>query len=304
MSGVHAGAINLAPTMRLLTATVTANTEIYAGVHLIEMHAPQLAQTAQPGQYCMVRCCDALASDPLLRRPFFIHTVQRARGVCTLLIALRGRGTSWLVKQQEGAALDILGPLGHGWVVGPTVRNLLLISEGVMISAVTLLAQQAIEQELAVTLVNLCAGPEEIYPAVLLPAEVEYHVYTPGSNPGQDAEERAAQARPPRIPTTPTLTGRTDHLLKSSIVPPQAIGNYFAWADAACCSVSHGTSQALYQQYERVRQKHFAQGIVLRPLVCGGGICLACTIETLSGPKLACRDGPVFDLGEIVALRS
>src|SRR5258707_14287685 len=101
--------------MRLSTASITVNTEIRRGVHLIEMHAPQLAQAAQPGQYCMVRCCDRVASDPLLRRPFFVHTVRRERGLCTLLVHVRGRGTAWLVKQQEGASLDILGPLGQGF---------------------------------------------------------------------------------------------------------------------------------------------------------------------------------------------
>src|SRR5205085_8700955 len=101
--------------MRLSIATITANAEIRTGMHLIEMHAPQLAQAVQPGQYCMVRCCDVEASDPLLRRPFFVQSVQRSLGLCSLLVSVCGRGTSWLSKQCEGATLDILGPLGHGW---------------------------------------------------------------------------------------------------------------------------------------------------------------------------------------------
>ena len=140
--------------MRLYTAIITANTEIRPGLHLVELHLPALAQAVQPGQYCMVRCCHPAATDPLLRRPFFVHTVQRRQGLCTLLVHIRGRGTSWLSTQREGAALDILGPMGHGWEVRSTVRNLLLVSEGSMFTAVTLLAQSAIEQELAVTLVG------------------------------------------------------------------------------------------------------------------------------------------------------
>src|SRR6266849_4038459 len=141
-------------TLRLSIATITSNIEIRTGVHMIEMHAPQLAQAVQPGQYCMVRCCHAEATDPLLRRPFFVHSIQRGQGLCTLLVYVRGRGTSWLAQQQEGATLDILGPLGHGWTVRPTVRNLLLISEEAYITSLILLAQNAIEQELAVTLVT------------------------------------------------------------------------------------------------------------------------------------------------------
>src|SRR5260370_5579704 len=101
----------------------------------------------------MVRCCDRVASDPLLRRPFFVHTVRRERGLCTLLVHVRGRGTAWLVKQQGAVSLDILGPMGHGWTLRPTVRNLLLISEETHIPALTLLAQHAIEQGLAVLVI-------------------------------------------------------------------------------------------------------------------------------------------------------
>jgi dihydroorotate dehydrogenase electron transfer subunit len=142
------------------------------------MHTPQLAQAVQPGQYCMVRCCDTLATDPLLRRPFFVHTVQRSQGLCSLLVHVRGRGTAWLVKQQEGASLDILGPMGHGWIVRPVVRNLLLITEGPYIPALTLLAQSAIEQELAVTVIQQCENADSVYPPALLPAEVEYQIVT------------------------------------------------------------------------------------------------------------------------------
>src|SRR5438067_2037350 len=132
-------------TLRLSIATITSNIELRTGMHLIVMYAPQLTQAVQPGQYCMIRCCHAEATGPLLRRPFFVHSVQRGQGLCTLLVYVRGRGTSWLAKQQEGAMLDILGPVGHGWAIRPTVRNLLLVSEEAYITSLILLAQKAIE---------------------------------------------------------------------------------------------------------------------------------------------------------------
>src|SRR5450755_1904235 len=116
--------------MRLSSATIIANTEIRPGLRLLELRSPHLAQAAQPGQYCMVRCCDALATDPLLRRPFFIHAIQRAGGQCSLLVAARGRGSAWLARPPEHATLDVLGPLGHGWEVRPHARNLVLIGDG------------------------------------------------------------------------------------------------------------------------------------------------------------------------------
>ncbi|MFL5627445.1 MAG: hypothetical protein ACJ788_17855, partial [Ktedonobacteraceae bacterium] len=223
----------------------------------------------QPGQYCMVRCCHSLANDPLLRRPFFIHSVQRGQGLCTLLVHVHGRGTAWLIQQQIGATLDVLGPLGHGWDVRSTVRNLLLISEGSLINAVALLAQIASAQEVVVTLVGQFDTAAQVYPPALLPPEVEYHIVTTDGSVGTRGDLQSA------------LTA------------------YLPWADAACCSVSRETSMHLYSHFERLRTRHFAQGLLLHPLVCGNGVCLACTVQTYSGPSLICRDGPVFDLREV-----
>lgn len=261
--------------MRLYTAPIIANSEIRPGVHLLEIYLPQLAQSVQAGQYCMVRCCHPTANDPLLRRPFFVHSVRRDQGTCTFLVHVRGRGTAWLAGQGAGVALDIMGPLGHGWEIRSTVRNLLLVSDGSAISSVTLLAQVANEQELAVTLVGQFATVEEAYPPALLPPEVEYHIVTPGSGSGQ-----------------PGQFGKPDEIVA-------ALGEYLPWADAAYLNVSRETSVTLYNRYERLRGKHFAQGTLLYPLVCGSGICLTCSVETRGGTKLLCRDGLVFALHDI-----
>ncbi len=256
--------------MRLYTAIVTANKEVRSDARLIEMYVPQLAQSVQPGQYCMLRCSPAQASDPLLRRPFFIHSVQqRDAGRCSLLVHVRGRGTSWLATQREGSLLDILGPMGHGWSIRPTVSNLLLVSEGTGIAGLTFLAQTALEQELSVTLVAAYENEHEVYPPALLPPEVEYHIVTKDGSTGQQGDILSV------------------------------LGTYVSWADAACLCVARETSVALYSHFERLRLKHFAQAALVRPLVCGNGVCLTCSVETRSGSRLVCRDGPVFDLREI-----
>ncbi len=253
--------------MRMTTGIIIANTAIRPGLHLLDLYAPYIAQAVQPGQYCMVRCGDTQATDPLLRRPFFLHATQRARQQCSLLVAASGRGSAWLTRQPEHARLDILGPMGHGWEIRPGVRNLLLIGDGAAIAALTLLAQVAIEQELAVTLLCQFANDAEVYPPTLLAPEIEYHVTT------------ATNGERPLL---------------------ERIGDSLAWADAVYCSVSLETAQTLYQRYERLRQKHIAQSLITRPLVCANGACLTCAIETQAGSKLVCRDGPVFTLEELV----
>ncbi len=252
--------------MRLHSTTITETTPIRSGVQLLTVHAPNLAQTVQPGQFCMVRCCPPDASDPLLRRPFYVHGVNRSRGTCTFYVQVQGRGTAWLALQPEGTVLDVLGPLGHGWTLRSTIRNALLLAEERSISALTLLAQVALEQDIAVTLINQSRTIEESYPPALLSPEIEYRVVT------EQQDKNLLQTLPEILP----------------------------WADAAYCSVSHETSSALYTRFERLRAKNFAQGTITRPLACGTGVCFACSVETHSGQKLVCRDGPVFDLRDSV----
>lgn len=256
--------------MRLYTAILVANTNIQSNVYLLDLYVPQLAQAVAPGQYCMVRCCSSFAADPLLRRPFYIHSVQHTQGICRLLIHVRGRGTAWLVQQAEGSTLELLGPLGHGWSIRPTTRNLLLINEGASIAALPFLAQVALEQELAVAVVSQTVTADEAYPPVLFSPEVEYHIITADGSTGRHGE------------------------LQYLISP------YLSWADAVCCSVSRETALALYNSFERLHTKHFAQCAYTQPLVCGTGACFACSVETHSGQKLVCRDGPIFDLRDLV----
>lgn len=253
--------------MRSLTVTLTANSEIQPGVHLLEVQAPQLARTAQPGQYCMLRACDSLASDPLLRRPFFVAQVEPGRDVCRFLVYQRGRASTWLARQQSGMQLDLLGPLGHGWTIRPEARNLLLIGEDPLLAALLLFANHAIERELSVTLIHCVSGAEQGYPAALLPPEIEYQVLAAADVAGALAAQ---------------------------------LGEYLIWADTVCCSVSAILLAALMHGSSRWREKHFAQAIVARPLMCVSGTCLACQIETRHGPRLVCRDGPVLALRDLL----
>jgi dihydroorotate dehydrogenase electron transfer subunit len=253
--------------MRLFTATLLANNEISSGVHLLEMYAPELAQSAQPGQYCMLRCCDSLASDPLLRRAFFVHEIEVDQGLCRLLVYRRGRGSAWLARQPAGAPLDLLGPLGHGWTLRPAVHNLLLLAEAPVLAAVLSVARQALQHDIAVTLLSYTSQGEASYPAALLPPEVEYQILQREETPEALAEQ---------------------------------ISSYLLWADQVCCSVSRETLQVLVPLSTRWRDRHFAQVVLWSPLICASGACFSCQIETRHGSRLLCRAGPVFSLNDLV----
>lgn len=251
--------------MQHFTAPVLSNQVIVPGTHLLEVRASALAQLARPGQYCMLRACDKLARDPLLRRPFFVQGVDPLHGLCRFLISVRGRASAWLAQQQIGMELDILGPSGHGWMIRPETQNLLLLGEPPFLSALLSLLSPSALPELSITLINF--NPEGVgsYPAVLLPPEIEYQIFT----------------------------GSTEALALS-------LKAYLAWADEVCCSVSRGTLWSLVGEDSRWQDQQFAQAALSEPLFCVSETCLACQVETRRGFRRVCREGPVFPLSELV----
>ncbi len=251
--------------MPLYTAQLMTKHEIAPDSYLLEVHAPQLAQTVQPGQYCMVRCADLYASDPFLRRAFFVHEIERERGICRFLLSVYGRGTGWLSRQQVGTELDILGPLGRGWTLSSRTRNLLLLGERPLLAAVTCLAQHALAQELTVTLIDYVGETHRPgYPAALLSPEIEYQVFS--GTPEQLAHQLSA---------------------------------YLGWADNVYCSVSRETLALLMRTDVRWQEPSFAQVALGEALPCALGTCMNCQVETQRGLRLVCRDGPVFALSEL-----
>lgn len=79
------------------------------------VEAPEIASAARPGQFAMLRVSDASSSDPLLRRPLSIH--DRNESEVEFFFSVAGRGTDILAAKKPGDRLDVLGPLGRGFVL-------------------------------------------------------------------------------------------------------------------------------------------------------------------------------------------
>ncbi|MFC1919157.1 hypothetical protein ACFLWW_04235 [Chloroflexota bacterium] len=52
-------------------------------------------------------------------------------------------------------------------------------------------------------------------------------------------------------------------------------------------------------QLSELKEKPVQVSLEVR-MGCGRGVCYGCTIKTKQGPKLACEDGPVFNLDDIL----
>lgn len=92
----------------------------------IVFEAPDIAKTAQPGQFLELLFGDNYA--PLLRRPFSLYRVDRAAGTCSVLYLARGSFTSGLAQKRPGDRVSLLGPLGrpYRWNAGEVGRHILI----------------------------------------------------------------------------------------------------------------------------------------------------------------------------------
>lgn len=87
----------------------------------MRLHCPDLAQSAQPGQFVHVLThpnSDSFSFDPLLRRAFSIMNVKSEgkegdKSAIDVLFRAEGRGTMLLAQSQVGDEIDLIGPLGR-----------------------------------------------------------------------------------------------------------------------------------------------------------------------------------------------
>jgi dihydroorotate dehydrogenase electron transfer subunit len=244
-------------------ATVVANEEIMPGVYLIRLDCPDIASSARPGRFVMVRC---EGIEYQLRRPLSIHRLEENE--LSLLFSVVGRGTRWLARCQAGDRLDLLGALGNGFIIHPDSQDLLLAAGGIGIAPLAFMAGEAIKKGKRVTLLLGASAAGQLYPSKLLPAGVRLVTITEDGSEGERG-------------------------LITDILPDFSDG-----ADQlfACGPL------AMYQTMARMAElKDKAVQVSLEVRMgCGLGICYACTVKTKNGLRQTCKDGPVFELDEVL----
>lgn len=257
--------------MQEIVATVLANEEVMPGTHVIWLEAPPVARAAKPGQFLMARGWPRY--DPVLRRPLSIHRVERPRRGsptrCAVMAAESGRGTGLLARAQPGDSWEVLGPLGKGYSIETKARNLLLIGGGLGLAPLVMLAEEAVSQGRAVTLLQGAVTEASLYPSYLLPPEVEAFAVTGDGSVGRQ--------------------GRV-----SDVAP-----DYLSWADQVFACGSWGLYASLAQHASFFHGKSFQVLAEVTAMGCGFGICLGCTVETARGYRLVCTEGPRFELMEL-----
>jgi len=248
--------------LRQTTAIVISNKEVIPAVYLIWLDSPQIAPQTQPGQFVMVRC----GEDTVLRRPLSVH--RRDGNKIALLFTVIGKGTYWLSQCKAGDNIDLLGPLGNGYSINSGSHNLLLVAGGIGIAPLCFLAQQALHRGCSVTLLLGASTTTQLYPKNLLPAKVKLIIATEDGTAGKKG-------------------------LVTDLLP-----DFIGGADQIFACGPTSMYQTMINQ-NLLKTKLVQISLEIR-MGCGLGVCYGCTVKTKSGLRQVCKDGPIFDLDDIL----
>lgn len=258
---------------RIFTGTIMDVEPIMGDSSLITFSAPEaVVAMAYPGNFVDILCRGEESFDPLLRRPLSVYRADLKTSQMTVLVRPYGRGSSWLCGQPVGTRLDIMGPLGTRFDVAPKSRNLLMVAGGVGAAPLLMLAEQAVARGLSVTYLMGAMTGTALLPASAFKGEIEYVVATDDGSQGSPG-------------------------FVTALVP-----EYLRWADQifSCGPTPMFHSLRDVIRAHRVGSSPSVQVSMERTMACALGACLGCVVETKSGMKTSCVEGPVFDMEQVV----
>jgi dihydroorotate dehydrogenase electron transfer subunit len=250
------------------SVTVVANDRLAEGVGLMVLRAPRVAAAVQPGQFVHLRL--DTHSETILRRPFSVHRVHGEH--IELLYQVLGAGTLRMAEKRPGdTSMDVVGPLGHGWVIPDGVAHALLVAGGLGAAPLGMLAERLAERGVAVSVAQGAPTAERLVARGLFERVARaVHVATDDGSAG----ERGLVT----LPVAEMLSAeRFDVAYTCGPEPMQrAVAGMLAVTGVPC------------------------QVSLERLMACGIGACLSCVVSTVFGLKRACVDGPVFNAEEVV----
>ena len=254
-------------------ATVLSNAPVGPKLHLMTVSAPQIASGIQPGQFVHMRFPQF--ESHVLRRPFSVYDADSSKGTLDVLYQEVGSVTR-MMPGIAGGTIEVIGPIGNTW--SADARHALLVGGGVGAAPLFMHAKRLIASGCATDVV-LGAQTKDAHVCLSRYAELlgrEPFCSTDDGTYGTPGfctvivEERLREGC--------SLDGAPyDYVAVCGPPPLMRIVAGMAADAGVPCEVS-----------------------MEKRMACGVGACLSCVVDTVSGKKRSCVDGPVFDASEVV----
>lgn len=240
---------------------------------IVKVHSHAL--TAYAGQMFHLLCPSPDGAEVWMRRPMSVYRVDKAAGRVEFLYKCEGRGTRGMATLAPGDDFNLAGPLGHGFSLEPSWKNIVVLGRGVGLATLAPLSQLAAEHGVGVTAILSARNPSVVMSKDLF-------------------EGLGAK----------TITV-VDSDNSSAVENVESIVEGLIAAGKADAFFTCGSNRLL-KLMQRLGKKHGIPGQVAveQMMVCGFGACYVCvrTFE-VNGKRVlrrVCREGPVFNMEEAV----
>ena len=220
------------------------------------------------GQFLHIKCGDG----QLLRRPISVAIAgwDEPEDLVTLIFEVRGEGTRWLARRRAGDKLDVLGPLGNGFRVSQEGRYL-LVGGGIGVPPLIGYAEWLGKRADAVLGYRT---KEKAFPEIV----------------GR-FQERCGHTYLCTDDGTLGRHGFVDGQVREILDKEKSFTAILACGPAPMLnSVARAAAEYGVPCQVSLEER----------MACGVGACLGCAVKMRDGTmKHVCKDGPVFDAGEV-----
>ena len=255
--------------------TVVSNDWVNEEYKHVVLKVHEHALKAYAGQMFHLLCPSPDGAEVWMRRPMSVYRVDKAAGEVDFLYKSEGRGTRGMATLQAGDDFNIAGPLGVGFKLESSWKNIVVLGRGVGLATLAPLSQLAAEHGVGVTAI-LSARHEGVVMSKELFEGLGARTITVLDSDGSSAVENV------------------EKILEELIAQGKADA-FFTCGSAR-----------LLKLMQRLGKKHNIPGQVAMEqiMVCGFGACYVCMrtfeVDGKRVLKRVCRDGPVFNMQEAV----
>lgn len=238
--------------------------------HVLLKLEPQGRDTVLPemraGQFVQVRVDQSPRT--FLRRPISINYVDKAAGQLWLLVQIKGEGTQTLSQLGKGDIINLVYPLGNGFTMPQKEERPLLAGGGVGLAPMLFLGSEM--------------KARGIEPTFLLGAR------TAGGLLERDMFEALGRVF---VTTEDGSDGERGFVTQHSILQKAHFDKIFV-----CGPTPMMKAVAHFAKTHHVECEVSLENM----MACGLGACLCCVEKTVKGNVCVCKEGPVFNINQLL----
>ncbi|MFH1644903.1 MAG: dihydroorotate dehydrogenase electron transfer subunit [Candidatus Omnitrophota bacterium] len=274
-------------------AEILLNQQIIPGHNKLILKVEGLTTLPRAGQFFHIKA--GTDYDPLLRRPISVHRVSSNPNIVEMLYKIVGKGTHLLSRRSKGTFIDVVGPLGNGFKVPKAQSNFILVAGGIGIAPLVALADELAKFRKKTITVILGVKTKSHITCKLELEELGAKVVIVTEDGSAGVKGFSSCVLEDVIKQFDLREGSP--ALKVKNPSSVTISDYRPEAGLYAC----GPIPMLKEVCKIAHRYRIETQVSLEERMgCGIGACLGCVVNTTSGYKRVCKDGPVFRLEDIV----